>query len=273
MKALPIPINLIRITADSQSRGATDRRTVEEYAHAWKSEAEFPPVDLFTKDGVYYPGDGIHRIMAAKLAGRPVILAYVYRGDSREAFLHGCASNHAHGLRRTNMDKRHMVTRMLNDVEWVKWSDRRIADQCGVSAQFVANVRHELSTVDGSPARCHADNPRLGADGKMRKPPEPDGGKRPTTDDASARLTAGGANGNLVRTAERRNNHAAQRHEAVVLLEKLQQALVAIHLYDRCAVELNSISDKVRQFGQVEMKPCPIELPQGLMINTTNQPM
>ena len=169
MKAVPIAINLIRLTAESQSQARTDRCIVEQYAQAWRVDADFPPVDLFTEGGVYYPGDGMHRILAAKLAGHVVILAYVYRGNEREAFLHGCASNQTHGLRRSNADKRHMVSRMLNDTEWVKWSDRRIAHQCGVGAQFVANIRNELSTVDSSPARRHADKPRLGGRRKNAK--------------------------------------------------------------------------------------------------------
>jgi len=249
MKAEPIAINLIRITAESQSRAATDRRTVEEYAQAWKLDADFPPVDLFTDGKFYYPGDGIHRILAAKLAGRVAILAYVHRGNAREAFLHGCASNQTHGLRRTNRDKRHMVSRMLNDAEWVKWSDRRIAEQCGVSGQFVANLRHELSTVDGSAAHRHAGRPRLCADGKFRKPPELNGGQHLPKSSPKVRRTehflAVGIQGRSTRGVDRNGNLDAQRQEALVLLEKLQQLLYALDMFECCAYEVQSIREKV----------------------------
>ena len=256
MKAVPIAINLICLTDKSQSRARTDRCTVEEYAQAWRLDADFPPVDLFTEGIVYYPGDGMHRILAAKLAGRAAILAYVYRGDEREAFLHGCASNQTHGLRRSNSDKRHMVSRMLNDMEWVKWSDRRIAHQCGVSAQFVANIRNELSTVDSSPARRHADKPRLGADGKMRKPPTANDGKQRSITVSHSRqsqisLTTGifWASTNT----ERNGDLSSQRQEATVLLDRLKHILMTLDIYDCCALELQSISDKVRQQGAAEM--------------------
>jgi hypothetical protein len=38
----------------------------------------------------------------------------------------------AHGLRRTNEDKRRSVMTLLNDPEWAVWSDRAIARQCAV---------------------------------------------------------------------------------------------------------------------------------------------
>ena len=253
MKAVPVAINLIRIVAESQSRATTDPRTVEEYAQAWRSDAEFPPVDLFVEGSVYYPGDGMHRILAAKLAGRAAILAYVYRGNEREAFLFGCASNHTHGLRRSNADKRHMVSRMLNDSEWVKWSDRRIAEQCGVSAQFVTNVRNELSTVDSSPARRHANYPRLGADGKFRRPPEVNGEKRLAMTKSAVRLSqvplVKGVSGKGRGVVDRYCDLPARRQEAIVLMEELKQLLQILDLYEFCAHDFQSISERIKSLN------------------------
>lgn len=250
MKATTIPISLIRINSGSQSRAVTDRRTVEEYAEAWKSDADFPPVDLFACGSDYFPGDGIHRILGARLAGRTVILAYIYRGDERDAFLHACSANHAHGLRRTNQDKRHMVTRILNDKEWVKWSDRRIAEQCGVSAQFVANVRGELTSIEGSPARRHAAGPRIGADGKLRRPPETS---------ANGRASTGPASISIVRSSGKRDatddciDFVSQRHKTLALIETLRKALIELDVYDRCSDELRAIRDQVKQTRLAEM--------------------
>jgi hypothetical protein len=253
MKATPIAINLISFTSESQCRAATDRNTVEEYAQCWRSDADFPPVDLFTHGREYYPGDGMHRILAAKLAGRAAILAYVYRGDERDAFLHGCASNQTHGLRRSNADKRHMVSRMLNDAEWVKWSDRRIAEKCGVSAQFVANVRNELSTVDSSPACRHADTPRLGADGKLRRRPIPctdKGGSNGIPRVPMGRFSlAGSTMGNLPLAPPSDFDPAVRRKEALTLLGQLKNVLHSLELYDCCAKELEAIGDRVGRRG------------------------
>lgn len=249
MKATPIPINLICIAGDSQCRAKTDRDTVEEYAHAWRADADFPPVDLFTQGTVYFPGDGMHRILAAKRAGCAAILAYVFRGDARDAFLHGCASNQTHGLRRTNADKRHMVCRMLNDSEWVKWSDRRIAEKCGVSAQFVSNVRGELSTVDSSPACRHADNPRMGADGKLRRQPAIGHIKKCSRDTAqkgTRQIAIATHSSDSELMSNQRFDRLSPRNRAIELVDQLENLLISLELYDCCAPELHAIGDRIR---------------------------
>lgn len=50
-------------------------------------------------------------------------------------------ANAAHGLRRTNADKRRAVTMLLDDPESVQWSDREIAKACAVSHEFVRQQR------------------------------------------------------------------------------------------------------------------------------------
>ena len=57
------------------------------------------------------------------------------------------SANVAHGLRRTNADKRHAVGMLLADDEWRGWSDREIAQRCGVSHVFVGGVRLSLVTI------------------------------------------------------------------------------------------------------------------------------
>lgn len=51
----------------------------------------------------------------------------------------------AHGLRRTNADKRRAVMTLLRDEEWGGWSDREIARRCGVGHQMVSPLRASLS--------------------------------------------------------------------------------------------------------------------------------
>jgi hypothetical protein len=50
-----------------------------------------------------------------------------------------------HGKARTHDDKRRIVTRMLQDEEWMQWSDREIARHCGGDHKSVAKRRRELS--------------------------------------------------------------------------------------------------------------------------------
>jgi hypothetical protein len=61
------------------------------------------------------------------------------------------------------------VESLLGDQEWVKWSDRRVAEQAAVSVNFVATMRKELSSDDSSSKA--ADQPRIGRDGKSRRQP------------------------------------------------------------------------------------------------------
>ena len=42
---------------------------------------------------------------------------------------------------RTYTDKMHAVLALLNDAEWVKWSDNEIARRCAVSQPFVSKIR------------------------------------------------------------------------------------------------------------------------------------
>jgi ParB-like chromosome segregation protein Spo0J len=82
---------------------------------------------LFTDERDYWIGDGFHRVLAARRAGLTEFPADVRPGSRRDALLHSISSNDAHGLPRTNADKRRAVGLLLSDPEWGQWSDREIA--------------------------------------------------------------------------------------------------------------------------------------------------
>ena len=73
------------------------------------------------------------------------ILAEVRAGTSRDAILYAIGANAAHGLRRTQADKRRAVERLLKDPEWSRWSDRKIAEAAKVDHKTVAAIRRELA--------------------------------------------------------------------------------------------------------------------------------
>lgn len=60
-------------------------------------------------------------------------------------------------MRRTNADKRRAVLRLIEDAEWVLWSDREISRRCGVSDRMVNGLRPNLpasakvSQIDEAP--------------------------------------------------------------------------------------------------------------------------
>ncbi len=143
---------LITLDANTQSRAGMNESTIEEYATQmsdglWQWEREPLPI-LFWDGEELYPGDGHHRIMAARIAeGSPNIYCEIREGTARDARFFSCGANRFHGLQRTNADKRNQVKLLLKDEEWQKMSDRAIAAHCGVSAPFVGNVRAELEAA------------------------------------------------------------------------------------------------------------------------------
>jgi hypothetical protein len=128
-----------------QVRAATDDDAVAAYAEVLANGGELPPIDVFPLGDRYVVADGHHRLKAALRAGQTCIRAKVHDGDLRDALLFSVQSNHQHGLRRTNTDKRRAVGIMLADDEWSKWSDREIARRCGVNNHMVADVRKSLT--------------------------------------------------------------------------------------------------------------------------------
>jgi uncharacterized ParB-like nuclease family protein len=144
--AQEISLNGINADGDTQMRAiAIDPNVVAEYASAMQGGAEFPAVVLFHDGETYWPGDGYHRIAAARQIGRETIAAEVRQGNRRDAVLHAVGANATHGLQRTQADKRRAVTVLLRDPEWAKWSDRAIAKACSVDHKTVAATRRELT--------------------------------------------------------------------------------------------------------------------------------
>ncbi len=176
-----------------QIRVAIDERTVNDYAEAIQNGAKFPPVIVFHSLAVPPPGeirmpsdfrrsppadaqdvfwlaDGFHRVEACRRVGRKTVKADIRAGDKYDALKFALSANSAHGLRRSNEDKRNAVK--------VAWENRlhlfgcdnpssaSIAEICGVSHTFVDN---QLAIVVSS-----RPNSTVGRDGKERpRPPLP----------------------------------------------------------------------------------------------------
>jgi len=164
VKTRLLKISDIVTTAGTQIRARIDADTVDQYSEAMQErDTEFPPVVVFHDDSEYILADGFHRVMAASRNGSMSITAEVRKGAKADALKFALGCNTAHGLRRTNADKRRAVELAL--AEWPKLSDRQIARVCAVSDHFAGDVRKsncELNAVE---------QPRIGADGKERRLP------------------------------------------------------------------------------------------------------
>lgn len=159
----PIKLTDIRIDGGTQTRAEISNATVEEYAEAVLDGAKFPPVDVFFDGVENWLADGFHRYHAHKRAEVTDIAATIHNGLKDDALVFALGANRANGLRRTNEDKRKCVSIALE--RWPEWSDRRIAEVCGVSATTVGSARPQLSNLDSS-------NERTGKDGKKRRAPQ-----------------------------------------------------------------------------------------------------
>lgn len=142
-----LKLSVIKIDGGTQSRVSVSELVVTEYAQAMHDGVTFPPIVVFHDGTDYWLADGFHRYGAMIANGTKSTIADIRQGTRRDAILFSVGANGAHGLRRTNDDKRRAVQTLLADDEWSIWSDRKIAECAGVSNQFVSSVR--LSVNDG----------------------------------------------------------------------------------------------------------------------------
>ena len=91
---------------------------------------------------------GFHRAEVYRLEEVAEVEVELREGGKEEAKLNALGSNKNHGLRRSNADKRRAVETALSMRP--KWSDRKIADHCGVHHQMVADARSQLDDSSSS---------------------------------------------------------------------------------------------------------------------------
>ncbi len=183
-----IKVDSIRIDGGTQPRSEIDDSVVSEYAEQMRHGVEFPPVVVFNDGVCYWLADGFHRTHAARRAESGSLLAEVHNGTKRDAVLYSVGANSAHGIRRTNTDKRKAVMTLLQDAEWGQWSNSEIGKQCAVSHTFVNRLRGSLETDSSEPAPPRTYTTKHGTTatmntsniGKQEKPPE---GKKFTEDE------------------------------------------------------------------------------------------
>ena len=149
-----LELDQIRTNGGTQSRVELNQETVAEYAQAFTAGASFPPVVVFFDGANYWLADGFHRYFGARDAGESALNAEIITGTQRDAVLYSLKANATHGLRRTNADKRKAVETLLKDAEWATWSDRKIAEVCGVSHELARQVRGAIChPLTDSPTR------------------------------------------------------------------------------------------------------------------------
>jgi len=145
MKIETLSLEKIKIDNEINPRKQPNEEYIDELVEAIQGGAKIPPLVVFRKDKNNYLVDGFHRYAAYRKVEEDKIKVEIHEGGKREAILFACSANAKHGLRRTNADKRLVVTKLLKDEKWRKWSDGHIAEHCAVSQAFVSKVKRELT--------------------------------------------------------------------------------------------------------------------------------
>ena len=135
-----------------QLRKAYSTDTEDRYFECMKAGDVFPAIK-----GIYdlsaskiFGFDGEHRLNSTKRNGQTHILMELTPGTERDAILNAAGVNDAHGLGRTDEDKRNAVLALLADSEWQRWSSTKLAKISRTSVPFVEGLRQEGEEVLGT---------------------------------------------------------------------------------------------------------------------------
>lgn len=104
--------------------------------------------------------DGLHRVSAARHAGREAVSVDFFDGTEAEAFALSVYLNVGHGLPLTLADRKMAAAAMLTSNP--EWSDRFVARLAGLSHVTISAIRRRLIQ------NCAPPSARLGGDGKIR---------------------------------------------------------------------------------------------------------
>lgn len=168
-----LPIDVVRIDGGTQSRCRINEEKVYEYAESMAEGAAFPPAVAFFDGREYWLADGFHRYHATLKNKKQSFVCRIINGTVRDAILYSFKANGLHGMPMSNEDKRRIVLEMLNDFEWMSWSDREIARQCCVSHVFVSKLRNSMDTPQPEVVKHKtADGKVVERERKERKPKE-----------------------------------------------------------------------------------------------------
>lgn len=139
--AKSLPVDLLRLDANTQNRLRINEETVEDYAEIIadsNGKWPFEPLDVF-HDGIdYYVADGFHRTLGAKQAKRSSVPCKVQKGTSVDARIFGMTANDRHGMRMSRADKRACVEWLLDNQP--KMTQAEVAEKSGVNPRTVRRI-------------------------------------------------------------------------------------------------------------------------------------
>jgi hypothetical protein len=166
---MQLEITSIRTDGGTQPRASYHFGAADAYAEDMETGAIFPPVVVFYDGADYWLADGFHRILAATKIGRNAVDADVRQGTQQDAQWYSYSVNQAHGLRRSNEDKKRAIEAALKHTKAAGMSNYDIADHCGVGEAMVRQYRDRVTTQK---TQSTGNGYRTGKDGVKRKTPK-----------------------------------------------------------------------------------------------------
>lgn len=155
------------VTDGLQMRAGLSRATVAEYVEALKGGDVFPPLSVVRDGaGADYLVDGFHRLAAMKRLGHTVVRCEVTSGDFSAALRAALGANAAHGLRRTNADKRRALAAAWENRSVLfegEPSVRDLAKLCAVSVFMAHDFIKANKVLENNTSSEDAESPRLAA--------------------------------------------------------------------------------------------------------------
>ena len=164
-----LPLRRLRIGRLFRDRGVDDTHVNSLVA----VDGRWPPILVLFSDHTVI--DGVHRLRAAEALGLDKIAVVYFYGTRDEAYLAFVQQNARNGLPLTLHERTRAARHAL--ARHGTWSDRRIAELCGISARTVSELRGQTraDAEDASPPALSATvEPlvRIGKDGR-RRPVDP----------------------------------------------------------------------------------------------------
>lgn len=153
----------IRRDGATQPRAGLDAAHVEDMIAALTDGETLPPIDVMFDGSFYWVYDGFHRISAHERLGRLKITAIVHQGAQADAQWESYAVNKAHGLKRTNEDKKRQSLAALRHPRAASLSNTQIAKHVGVDEGTIRHYRAQLEVTSEIPTS----STRTGADGRI----------------------------------------------------------------------------------------------------------
>lgn len=138
-----ITITAIERNPDFMMRDTLDKTLIAQYKDNLEIILATAPITVYeSNEGEYILTDGFHRISAACQLNMETIPAIVFRGTRQDAHAAACLANLQHGKPLSRNERQNAIREFIK--LRVKWSNRRIADEVGISDVTVLRYRRLL---------------------------------------------------------------------------------------------------------------------------------